>query len=207
MTQMNGAPPRRRRRTKSIWSADTWRRTGRFRWLRILRLSDSPQRIARGVFAGTFIAFSPFFGLHLLLAPLLALLMKGSVLASLAAAFICNPLTFPVMAVMCYGLGTLLTGGEDAPDLEVAAGSVKFELRSLREDFGVFSSSRPFDWDAFFDAAGVIFLPYLVGGAVIGVVAGGLLGWLSFRAISAYQGRPRRAVAESAAKADSIGGD
>jgi uncharacterized protein (DUF2062 family) len=49
------------------------------------RLPDSPERIARGVWAGVFVTFTPLFGMHFIVAALLAKLMKGNILAALMA--------------------------------------------------------------------------------------------------------------------------
>lgn len=162
-------------------------RSGRYRWLQVLRLSDSPHRISRGVFAGVFIAFTPFFGLHFGLAPLLAWLLNGSVMASLVAVLVCNPITFPAMAFASYRLGTIILEGSPASgSAEVAA---KGEIAAIRENLIALVTRAEFDVNAFVEVFGVIFLPYLAGGLLLGAAAGTILGWLSYRLISAYRMR------------------
>ena len=160
-------------------------RSGRYRWLQVLRLSDSPHRISRGVFAGVFIAFTPFFGLHFGLAPLLAWLLNGSVVASLVAVLVCNPITFPAMAFASYRLGTIILDGAAATgSAEVAA---KGGIAAIRENLIALVTKAEFDLDEVAGVFGEIFLPYLAGGLLLGAAAGTILGWLSYRLISAYR--------------------
>ena len=57
----------------------------RFVKFRILHVDDSPQRIARGIAIGFFTAYLPVFGLHMLIALMLAWLLRANkVLAVLA---------------------------------------------------------------------------------------------------------------------------
>ncbi len=183
----------RRRRGSTIG----WVRFGRYRWLRLLRISDSPRRLARGVFAGTFVAFTPFFGFHLLLAPMLALLVRGNVLASLAAAFICNPLTFPAVAVASYGAGALIIGAPAEVLPAEDTGMIRSGLVTIREELTALFTPAVFDAAAFAESVRIILLPYLIGGILLGAVSGAFLAWLSYRLISAYQVRRRQAAART----------
>ena len=176
-----------RLRRSPAWAPGGWLRSGRYRWLQVLRLSDSPRRISRGVFAGVFIAFTPFFGLHFGLAPLLAWLLNGSVVASLVAVLVCNPITFPAMAFASYRLGTMILDGPPAPgSADVAA---EGGIAVIRENLIALVTKAEFDTDAVAEAFGVMFLPYLTGGLLLGAAAGALLGLLSYRLISAYRMR------------------
>lgn len=93
-----------RRRTKphfwevvrvSVWPRRTWRRSISYIAKRVLRLSASPHAIAAGFAAGAMVSFTPFMGLHFILAAALAWLIGGNVLASALGTFVGNPLTFP----------------------------------------------------------------------------------------------------------------
>jgi hypothetical protein len=62
---------------------------------RLRRLPDPPHQIARGIFAGVFTTFTPFFGLHFVVAAILAEDHAWqSCLPSLLATFFGNPLTY-----------------------------------------------------------------------------------------------------------------
>ena len=64
-----------------------WLRAFHYVKHRVRRLPDSPQKIARGVAAGVFTAFTPFYGFHFVTAYILARLVRGNGLASMMATF------------------------------------------------------------------------------------------------------------------------
>ncbi len=171
-----------------------WLRMGRYRWLRVLRIPDSPQRIARGVFMGTLVAFSPLFGLHFFLAPALAWMVGGSILASIAAVFICNPFTFPAIAYTSFSLGSVLVG--DNPDLteDSAVAMTVSGLKEIWLNLVALFTPETANWDSVSEVVRNVFVPYLVGGAVLGLVCGAVFGWVTYRLIAAYQRRRRKAV-------------
>ena len=47
-----------------VWPRGGWARAFHYVRHRLRRLPDSPERIARGMWAGVFAAFTPFYGLH-----------------------------------------------------------------------------------------------------------------------------------------------
>ena len=69
----------------------------------LLHLQDPPERTARAFGLGVFIAFSPFLGLHTLMAIAVAFAFRLNRIAVLAGAWI-NALAL----VPCYLFGTLL---------------------------------------------------------------------------------------------------
>ncbi|HKK86405.1 MAG TPA: DUF2062 domain-containing protein, partial [Roseovarius sp.] len=75
-----------------LWPRGGWTRAFHYVKHRLRRLPDPPHRIARGIFAGIFVTFSPFFGLHFFLAASLAWVMRGNIVASLLSTFVGNPL-------------------------------------------------------------------------------------------------------------------
>ena len=70
-------------------------RSGQYVTKRILRLTATPHAVAAGVAAGAFTSFTPFMGLHFLLAAVLAWMVRGNLLAPALGTFVGNPLTFP----------------------------------------------------------------------------------------------------------------
>jgi len=78
---------------EAFWPRGGWLRAFHYVKHRMRRLPGSPEQIARGVFAGAFTVFTPFFGMHFVVAAILAKSMRGSILAALLATFIGNPLT------------------------------------------------------------------------------------------------------------------
>ena len=65
-----------------------------------------------GAAAGVFAVFTPFLGAQLMLAGIIAWIMRGSVLASLLASFVGNPLTYPIIWFATFNLGNVLIGAK-----------------------------------------------------------------------------------------------
>jgi uncharacterized protein len=78
---------------------------------RLLALDDPPERTALAFSLGVFIAFSPFLGLHTILATLIALVFRFNKVAIYAGTFINNPfLTLVPIIIASYAIGALLLG-------------------------------------------------------------------------------------------------
>jgi uncharacterized protein len=98
-----------------------FKRATRYVIHRMSRLPDDPRRVARGVFAGTLVAFLPIPGLQFLGGWALAVVMRGNILASLLATFVSNPLTTPVIAVFSVWFGHWLLGIDSSLTFEAIA--------------------------------------------------------------------------------------
>jgi uncharacterized protein (DUF2062 family) len=101
----------------ALWPRRSWTRSLRYVLLRLQRLPSSPHKIALGCAAGVFAVFTPFLGLQLMLAGILSLLFRGSVVASFLASFVGNPLTYPVIWFATFNLGNVLLGGTASAQL------------------------------------------------------------------------------------------
>jgi uncharacterized protein (DUF2062 family) len=95
---------------EALWPRGGWARAFQYVQHRLRRLPGTPEQIARGIFAGAVTVFTPFFGLHFFVAALLAKIMRGSILASLLATFIGNPLTYVPIAIISLQTGHFLLG-------------------------------------------------------------------------------------------------
>ncbi|WP_343116203.1 DUF2062 domain-containing protein [Ostreiculturibacter nitratireducens] len=174
-----------------------WTRAFHYVRHRLHRLPDKPYRIARGVAAGVFVSFTPFFGLHFIFAALVAKLIRGNILASLLATFFGNPLTFPIIGFVSLKLGHLILGTR----FDVAAhASLLSSFTSaggeLKDNFFAIFTDETAHWESligFFDS---VFLPYLVGGIVPGIMTGVAFYYLSEPVIAAYQKRRRKKLKE-----------
>lgn len=58
-----------------------------------------------------FASITPLIGFQMLMAGVIALLLRGSIAAAMLATFIGNPLTWPIFWALTYGAGLLLVGG------------------------------------------------------------------------------------------------
>jgi uncharacterized protein (DUF2062 family) len=78
---------------------------------RLLALDDPPERTALAFSVGVFIAFSPFLGLHTILATLIAFLFRFNKVAVYSGTFINNPfLTLVPIIIASYAIGAFVLG-------------------------------------------------------------------------------------------------
>ena len=78
---------------------------------RLLSLDDPPERTALAFSIGVFIAFSPFLGLHTILATLIAFVFRFNKIAVYAGTFINNPFfTLVPIIIASYAVGAFLLG-------------------------------------------------------------------------------------------------
>src|SRR5919107_4992967 len=78
---------------------------------RLLALDDPPERTALAFAVGVFIAFSPFLGLHTIMATVLAFAFRFNKVAIYTGTFINNPfLTLVPIILASYAVGAFLLG-------------------------------------------------------------------------------------------------
>lgn len=177
-----------------FWPKGGWSRAFHYVKHRLRRLPDQPHRIARGIFAGVFMCFTPLFGLHFLLSALLAWVIRGNVVAALLATFFGNPLTFVPIGVLSMQTGFLLLGRqvETEAELQRSLGAKFVDAGSdLRDNLVALFGDRPADWSNLLVFYDEVFLPYLIGGIIPGLVAGLIGYFISLPLIQAYQNRRR----------------
>lgn len=100
-----------------VWPRGGWWRFSSYLAHRIRRLPGTPHSIAAGVAAGVAVSFTPFMGLHFLLACGLAYLLRGNLVAAAVGTAAGNPWTFPLIWTWSYGLGRWLLGDAGAFDM------------------------------------------------------------------------------------------
>ncbi|WP_415184241.1 DUF2062 domain-containing protein [Phaeovulum sp.] len=183
--------------TESVWPRGGWTRAFHYVKHRVRRLPDDPHRIARGVGAGVFVSFTPLFGFHFLTAAGTALLVRGNVLAALLATFFGNPITFPIIAYSSMKLGHWMLGTRFDPAHQEGL-MRKFIAASgdLQHNFFAMFTDATAHWGGLARFFYEVFLPYLVGGFIPGVIAGLISYYLSAPIIVAYQKRRRRRITE-----------
>src|SRR5256885_4684522 len=78
---------------------------------RLLALDDPPERTALAFSLGVFIAFSPFLGLHTILATLIAFMFRFNKVAIYTGTFVNNPFfTLVPIIVGSYAVGAFVLG-------------------------------------------------------------------------------------------------
>lgn len=154
---------------------------------RLRRLPDPAYKISRGIAAGVFVSFTPLFGLHFLLAVGLAWLMGGNLIAALLATFVGNPLTFPIIAGLSVELGSWMLGYQQSLPLPQTLSAFSHLPLELWSNLRAVVTGGTLEWHQLSAFTGGVFLPYLVGGLIPGIVAGGLAYAASRPLITAYQ--------------------
>ena len=158
-----------------------WRRALDYIIYRVKRLPDSPHKIAIGLSIGIFCSFTPFFGLHIFLAMLLAYLCKGNIVAALLGTFFGNPITWPFIASFSIKLGQMILGNpvkNFETSLEQFVEAANAFMGSITSIFGYGNS----DWFIVSNFVKDLFFPYFIGGLVLGLFIS-LLSYFIFRPI------------------------
>lgn len=153
-----------------LWPRRGWRRALAYWGHRIGRIQASPHSIALGLGFGVAISFTPFIGLHLVLAAFLTWVFKGNVIASAIGTSAGNPWTFPFIWSWVYQLGNWFLGGSTDASLVATLTIEKILLDPL-------ATLEPFLW------------PMVVGGMPTALVAGVAVYWPSLQLIQGYKKR------------------
>lgn len=139
---------------------------------RVLRIRAAPHVVALGLAIGVFAAFTPLYGLHIILSILIAWLLSANVAAAAIGTAFANPLTIPFIFSATYELGRVV--------LHVGDGSIPmhrfFELL--------------YKWD--FKEIGGVFLQLFVGSVILGGIVAVLAYILAFMATTRFRRRRQR---------------
>lgn len=157
-----------------------WRRGFEYIGQRLKRLPDSPHNISLGFACGVFASFTPFFGVHFILAALAAWALRANILASAFGTMVGNPLTIPLIATLSLKIGDWILYSQDM------------------------SQTRPFTMAIVFEEPSYfwreILLPYTVGGVGPAILCSFVAYTLLFGIIGSYQMRKRARLKKAAAK-------
>lgn len=184
-----------------LWPRGGWGRAAQYVRHRVRRLPDTPEKISRGIWAGVFTAFTPFYGLHFLVAALIAKVMRGNILASLMATFFGNPLTYLPIAYAALTTGNWLLGTRlnqaliDSPrgqDFCSIGCQFANAFKDLWHNFKAIFTHERMDWRGLAEFNNEVFYPYLVGGILPGIICASASYYLSVPVIRAYQNRRRK---------------
>ena len=98
-------------RSQSYWYL--LRRRFRLTYLKLFRLRDRPEVVAKGFAIGVFAGSFPLLGLQSLIGIFLATIFRASKVAAVAATWISNPLTYVPLFIFNYKIGKFLLRTED----------------------------------------------------------------------------------------------
>lgn len=172
---------------ESVWPKGGWGRAATYVTHRLRRLPDEPHRIARGIFAGVFISFTPLFGFHLILAGLIAWMLRGNILAALLATFAGNPLTTPLVAISSVQIGHWMLGYEGAIQLSAIFAAFSQAALELWANFRAIFTADVTHWDQLAVFFRTIFLPYLIGGIAPGIAVSAVFYYVSIPLVRGYK--------------------
>jgi uncharacterized protein (DUF2062 family) len=144
---------------------------------RLLAIDDPPERTALAFSIGVFIAFSPFLGLHTIMATALAFLFRFNKIAIYTGTFVNNPfLTLVPIILASYATGAFLLGRPLALPPEGLA--LLKEPHLLTGDY----------WRQLFLHTGEVLVPFTIGGMVLSVVCSLAAYPLTLRLLRAKRG-------------------
>ncbi len=160
--------PIAQRAKEVLWPRGGLMRSTRYIAHRIRRLPGTPYRIAAGFACGAAVSFTPFIGLHFVLAALTTWILRGNLIASAFGTVVGNPVTFPLIWAWLYVAGCWMLGRDPAENL-------------------------PETWSAavIFDHPGQILWPMTVSGIPTSIIAWAAFYWPVERMVAEYQ-RARR---------------
>jgi uncharacterized protein (DUF2062 family) len=172
--------PIHRRIREFAWPNRGWHRASLYIAHRVRRLPGTPYRIAAGFACGAAISFTPFIGFHFVVAALLAVILRGSVVASLIGTAVGNPWTFAVIWPSIYKLGRWILG--ESP---VVAQSQEPDFISLFT--GLIRALLEFDLAYIIDHVSPVLWPMTVGGIPIALIVWFAFFWPVRGAVAEYQ--------------------
>lgn len=161
----------------------------RFIKFRILHVDDSPERIARGLAVGVFVAYLPLMGIQMALAWFAAGIIKGNKVMAVLGAWVSNPATALIIYYPAYRLGRWLLGfAPHKPQINPEELEDMFE-----ETLSFYRLITEFHTSGFWKEVSAalmnIGLEITIGGVIIGFIASQVTYRLSLRAVEYYRQR------------------
>lgn len=142
---------------------------------RFLRIRGNPREIAGGFALGLFVGMSPYLGLHMAIAVLMAACFKWNKIAAATGVWISNPLTAPFLYGATYVAGARFLG--------LKKGVMAPLPRNLEELPALFGQAPEFFWIL------------TVGGVILGLPLAAAGYYLAYSAIAKYREELRRKLA------------
>ena len=106
-------------------------RTKKYISLSLKRIKGTPQALSLGLATGIAISFTPFIGLHALLAIFISWVIGGSMAAALIGTLFGNPWTFPLIWYFTFEIGQFINYGFLSYEEEFSFQIIKKEISTL----------------------------------------------------------------------------
>ncbi len=155
---------------------------GVYYWRRLMRVRATPHEIALGCACGVFAACTPFLGFQMIIAGLIAALLRVSVPAALIGTFIGNPLSWPAIWSASYVAGAWMLG----QDPMLAATQITDGARALG---WAQATPVPPSLEETLVNLSPLWAPLLLGGLIVGLLAAAMSYYPTRHAVRVYQTR------------------
>ncbi len=190
---------------RSLYPRGGWGRAFNYVKHRVRRLPDTPEKISRGIWAGVFTSFTPFYGLHFVVAALIAKLMRGNIFAALTGTFFGIPPTYIPIAIASLGTGHWMLGrpfsaatfgfGRDVPADFCGIGCRFNEaLGDITHNIMAAFTHERADWHGLRGFYDEVFFPYMIGSVIPGIIAATICYAIALPLIRAHQKRRQKAL-------------
>jgi len=147
---------------------------------RLLAIDDPPERTALAFSVGVFIAFSPFLGLHTVMATVIAFLFRFNKIAIYTGTFVNNPFfTLVPIILASYAIGAALMGRPLA---------LSHEYLALLKEPHLLTATY---WQELFRHSRDVFIPFAIGGLMLSVVCSLAVYPLTLRLLRRKRGRSK----------------
>jgi uncharacterized protein (DUF2062 family) len=144
-----------------------FRRVWNYRMRRLARTNASPHRLAMGFAIGAAASFTPFIGLHFVMAIAIAFALRASLVASAIGTAVGNPLTFPLIWVASYNMGAMILGLSPHNSVVI----------STDRHVGFFSDGPLAFSSMLWHSVEPVIWPMVLGGVPLGVAVGAIAYW------------------------------
>jgi len=168
-----------------LWPRTSWDRSLRYVVLRLMRVRATPHQLALGCAIGVFASITPFVGMQMALAGVIAMALQASFAAAMLGTLFGNPIVWAILWPTTYSIGGYLLGapgGFDEVALRGQFGALWDSVRHLSPD--MISAAFGFLWP--------IVKLMLVGSVPIGLALGGVVYVTTRRAVIRHQSRRYR---------------
>ena len=154
-------------------------RTKKYISLSIKRIKGTPQALSLGLATGIAISFTPFIGLHALLAIFISWVIGGSMAAALIGTLFGNPWTFPLIWYFTFEIGQFINYGFLSYEEEFSFLIIKKEISTLLvilKNIIVFANIPEVEENV----AKLKLIPFMVVGSIPLVLITWILSYFSF---------------------------
>ena len=163
----------------------TFSRTKKYISLSLKRIKGTPQALSLGLATGIAVSFTPFIGLHALLAIFISWVIGGSMAAALIGTLFGNPWTFPIIWYFTFEIGQFINYGFLSYEEEFSFKVIKKEISTLLvilKNIIVFANIPELE-----DNLGELkLIPFMIVGSIPLVFITWILSYFSFYIIFKY---------------------